>query len=228
MRRRTKIVAASVAAVLALAAGTTAIAATGGGPLGLFGDRDDHRAEEAQALGKKLGVDPARVDRAMQEVHQERRDARRDEMSAALAKKLGVPQADVARALDKAFAAKRAEFDRARESGQRPDRGERGEHRDELARAVAAEVNKPPEEVQKALEAVHQERFEVRLAEGVKEGRITEKQADEIRREMKPGFGPGHGGPGHGGPGGHGGFGGAGPDGPDRPGGDGPPDGGGF
>ena len=172
MRRRNKIVAASVAALLALALGTTAIAATGGGPLGLLGDRDDHRAEEAQALGRKLGVDPAKVDRAMQEVHQERRNARRDEMSAALAKKLGVPQADVARALDKAFAAKRAEFDRGRESGERPDRGERRKHRGALAKAVATEVDKTPAEVEKALRAVHHERFEARLAEGVKEGRI--------------------------------------------------------
>jgi len=223
-------VAASVVAALALATGATAIAAPGGGPLGVFGDRDDHRAEQAQALGKKLGVDPARVDRALREVHQERREGRRGEMAAALAKKLGVPQADTERALEKAFAAKRAGFERGRESGERPERGERGKRRDELAKAVATELDKTPEEVKKALTAIRQERFEARLAEGVKDGRITANRAEEIREQMKsgdgPGFGPPHGGRGHGGPGGFGG-----PDGgPRGPGGGGPggPPGGGF
>jgi len=209
--RRKKVVAASVAAVLALAAGTTALAAPRGGPLGLFGDDGDRRAEQAEALGKKLGVDPARVDRAMQEVHQERHEARQDEMAKALAARLNVSQADAERALERAFAAKRAEFERAPEPGAGPDRGE---HRGGLAKAIAVELDKTPAEVKKALTAIRRERFEVRLAEAVKEGRITQKQADEIRKQMKsgdgPGFGPPHGGPMHGRGGGPGGFGGPG------------------
>lgn len=220
--RRKKTVAASVVTALALAAGTAAIAAPGGGPLGLFKEGDDRRADQAQALGKKLGVDPARVERALDEVHRERHEAREAEMARALAERLKVPQADAERALERAFAAKRD----GREGP--PEPGERRERGGAMAQAIATELDKTPEQVKEALTAIRRERFETRLAEGVKEGRITEDQAKEIREQAEAGggrgFGPRHGGPGHGPPGdGPGGF-----DGPGGRGGpDGPP-GGGF
>jgi hypothetical protein len=223
--RRKKTVAASVAGVLALAAGATAIAAPGGGPLDLFDDGGDRRAEQAQALGKKLGVDPARVDRAVGEIHRERHEAREDEMAEGLAERLDVPQADAERALERAFAAKRERREGPPVPRARPKRGERGSG---LAKAIAAQLDKKPEEVRKALMEIRQERFAARLAEAVKERRITEGQAKEIREQAESGRGPGfgrpHGGPGHGprnvpdgfggprGPGDGGGFGG--PNGP--------------
>ncbi|CAN5628888.1 hypothetical protein BH24ACT24_BH24ACT24_11250 [soil metagenome] len=221
--RRKKTVAASVAAALALAAaGATAIAAPGGGPLGLFDDGGDRRAEQAQALGRKLGVDPARVDRALREIHRERREAREDELATGLAERLDVPRADAERALEGAFSAKRDRREGPPQSGSRPERG------GGLAKAIAAQLDRKPEEVRKALMEIRQERFAARLAEAVKERRITEGQAKEIREQAESGRGPGfgrpHGGPGHGprnvpdgfggprGPGDGGGFGG--PNGP--------------
>ena len=199
--RRKKTVAASVVAVLALAAGTTAIAAPGG-PLGLFDDGDDWRAEQAQALGEKLGVEPARVERALDEVHRDRHEARQDEMAKALAERLNVPQADAERALDRAFAAKRDRREGPPEPGARGERGERGERGGAKAQAIASELDKTPEEVRTALTEIRKERFEARLADAVEEGRITEEQAKEIREQAESrrgrGFGPPHGGPGHG------------------------------
>ncbi|CAA9508243.1 MAG: hypothetical protein AVDCRST_MAG17-1830 [uncultured Solirubrobacterales bacterium] len=228
MRRR-KTVAASAVAVLTLAAGTTAIAAPGG-PLGLFEDRDDRRAEQAQALGEKLGVAPARVERALDEVHRERHEERRDEMAKALAERLNVPQADAERALDRAFAAKRD-----RREGP-PEPGVRGERGGTMAQAIASELDKSPAAVRRALTEIRRERFEARLAEGVEEGRITEEQAKEIREQAESGrgrgFGPPHVGSGHG-PGGGGPSGGGpegfgGPGGIDDPGGPAGPPGVGF
>lgn len=228
MRGRKKIAAAAVAGVLALAAGATAItaiAAPGGGPLGLLGGGEDRRTEEAQALGKKLGVDPARVSRALEEVHRERHAARQAEMAKALAEKLDVPPAEAERALQAAFAAKpQTRRDRADDQGERRDRGERERDGGPLVDALAKELGKSRAEVKKALDEIHQERFEAKLAEAVKEGQISEDQAKEIRERAKEdgggGFGPPHGGPGgFGGPGGPGGHGGpeghGGPDGPD-------------
>ena len=218
--RRKKTVAASVVAVLALAAGTTAIAAPGDGPLGLFKGAGDRRAEQAQALGEKLGVEPARVERALDEVLRERHEERQDEMARALAERLKVPQADAERALERAFAAKRDRRDGP------PERRERGERGGAMAQVIATELDKTPEQVKEALTAIRRERFEARLAEGVREGRITEDQAKEIRERAEAGggrgFGPRHGGPGHGPADGFGGFDGpGGPGGPDGPPGDG-------
>jgi hypothetical protein len=73
--RRKRMALAAVAGALALAVATAAFAAPGKGPLGLFEDRDERRAENARALGEKLGVEPERVDRALRELHQERHGA---------------------------------------------------------------------------------------------------------------------------------------------------------
>lgn len=198
MRRRT--MAGTAAGVLALAAGTTAIAAPGGGPLGLLGDREERHGEEAQALGKKLGVAPRRVERALHEVRRERREARQDAFAAELAKRLDVPAADAERALERGFAATRPELRRGFERGKRSERGEqpnrgaraeRRERRDELAGAIAGELDKSPGEVTRALGAIRAERIEQRLGEAVRAGRLTEGQADEILERAKSGEAPG-------------------------------------
>lgn len=218
---RKRIVAAAVVGALALAAGTTALAAPDGGPLGLFGDRDERRAEHARALGEKLGVDPARVDRALEEVHRERHEAREDEMARALAERLDVSARDAERALEAAMASR---YDARRERlpapGERPERRERDRDGGPFVEALAKELDKSTGEVKEALGAVREAKFEARLGEAVKEGRITEEQAKEIRERAEsgrgrgfgqpgPGFGPPpHGGPMGGpgdGPGGHGG-----------------------
>lgn len=192
-RKRTA--AAAVTGALALAAGTTALAAPDGAPLGLFGDRDERRAEHARALGEKLGVDPARVDRALEEVHRERHEAHENELARALAERLDVSAEDAERALEAAMASK-LEVRRARV----PAPGERLERRDRvrdggpLVEALAKELDKSAGEVKKALDAIREAKFEARLAEAVKEGRITEEQAKEIRERAEsrrgPGFGP--------------------------------------
>lgn len=236
--RRKRTVAAGVGGVLALAAAATAIAAPGGGPLGVFDDRGERQAEQARALGEKLGVAPGRVERALREIHAERREAREDEMARALAERLEVSAADAERALERAFAEKRERrADGPPQPGERRERDERGGR---LATAIAAALDKEPAEVRQALTEIRRERLDARLAEAVREDRLTQEQADEIRQRVESGRGPGFGrhggGRGHG-PGAHGlgGGGGHGPrglglrgesgtGGPDGPGG--PPDGG--
>ena len=209
MRRRT--MAAIAGAALALAAVTTALATPGDGPLALLGggDRDERRAEHARALGEKLGVDASRVERALGEIHSERREARQDALARAVAERLAVPAGDAERAVERAFAVTRPE-----RGLPRPEHGERGEKGGPLTRAIANELDKRPQEVREALRAFRRERLEQRLAEAVREGRLTERQADELRERIesrrgrglgphgRPGFGPPHGdhGPGFGPP----------------------------
>jgi len=201
--------AAIAGAALALAAVTTALATPGDGPLALLGggggDRDERRAEHARALGEKLGVDPGRVERALGEINSERREARQDALARAVAERLDVPAGDAERAVERAFAVTRPE-----RGLPRPERGERGEKGGPLARAIANELDKRPQEVREALQAFRRERLEQRLPEAVREGRLTERQADELRERIKsrrgrglgrrggPGFGPPHGGHGPG------------------------------
>lgn len=209
MRRRT--MAAIAGAALALVAVTTALATPGDGPLALLGgggDRDERRAEHARALGEKLGVDPGRVERALGEIHSDRREVRQDALARALAERLDVPVGDAERAVERAFAVTRPE--RGLPRPERGERGERGEKGGPLARAIANELDKRPQEVREALRAFRRERLEQRLAEAVREGRVTERQADELRERIEsrrgrglgprggPGFGPPHGGHGPG------------------------------
>jgi hypothetical protein len=197
--RPNKIAIAAVAGVLA--AGGTAVAAGAGGFVG--GNPEQRDAELAKDLASKLnGVSASEVQRALGQVRDERRARHRHEEAAAIAAELtGVSAGDVEKALAK------LEADRPRGRGFRP-------RRDGFAADLAKELGKSRAEVRKALRAAHRKRFEAGLAEAVKEGRITQAQADKIKKRFGSGrMGFRHGGPGPHGPGGPG-FGGPPPGGP--------------
>jgi hypothetical protein len=198
---------AIAAASATLLAGGTAIAATGGHPLErVFGDRD---AELADELAQRLdGVSADEVEKALEDIRSDKHDERRKAKAAALAKHLdGVSTAEAERALEKVEAQLFAE---------RPREGRgfrRGFHRVDLVAELAKELGKSEREVRRAFRAAHKERFDAMLDEAVKEGRLTEKQADAIRKRFEdgrprfrrphlelhrrggpgPGFGPGFG-----------------------------------
>lgn len=206
------------AGVLALGVGATAVAAPGGnGPLGgVFGpDREEQQAEQARDLAKELHLPANRVRRAIERVGDKRRAEHRAEMAKALAKELGVSQADAAKALGKGRAALEKQF----QSQRRQRRFRPRAANDAFVKAIADELDKSTEEVRKALKAARREKLDAKLDEAVKEGRLTQKQADQIKKRAEQG-GPmrfrfrhgGPGAPGFGPPGG--------PPGPD---GDGPP-----
>jgi hypothetical protein len=188
---------AVAAAAGALAVGGTAIAAPGDGPLGgLFrGDEKDRQAEFARDLASKLdGVSAAQVQKALGEVRRERQTEARTDLAKALAAKLDVSTDDVEKALQKGE-------DQARRSFQRGERP-----RATFVETLAKELDKSESDVRKAFRAIQRDHINRELDEAVKEGRLTEKQADRIRRRAEqgpPGFGRRfHGGPRgfHGGP----------------------------
>jgi hypothetical protein len=168
---------AVAAAAGALAVGGTAIAAQGHGPLGVFGgDGKDRQAEFARDLASKLdGVSAAQVQRALDEVRKERQSEHRTELAKALASKLDVPSDDVEKALVKAEDQARRSFQR----GQPP--------RDPLVQTLAKELDKSEADVRKAFQAVQRDHIDRELDQAVKEGRLTEKQADTIRKRAEQG-----------------------------------------
>lgn len=210
------------AGVLALGVGATAVAAPNGdGPLGgVFGpDRQERKAEQAKDLAKELNLPEARVRKAIERVGEKRRAEHQAERAKELAKRLGVSESDAAKALAKGREALRKEFqaNRGQNNGMPPFRGAH----QAFLKAVAGELHKSTAEVKKALEDIRKDKLDAALAEAVKDGRLTQKQADEIKkraaqgpmrmhfrgRRGAPGFGPpgGPGGPPPGGPppGGH-------------------------
>ena len=166
-------------AVAAVAVGGTAVAAPGGGPFGglLGAEPEERRAELARDLASKLdGVSPREVERALDEVQRERGAERRREMARALAAKLdGVSVEQVERALEKSHEQMRRGFERGRFPQQGP------------IETLARELGKSEQEVRRAFEAIHRERLDKELDEAVREGRITEEQADRIRERAERG-----------------------------------------
>jgi hypothetical protein len=205
MRRR-PIAIAATAGVLAI--GGTAMAAAKGGPLGTFfrADRDEHQAEFSNDLASKLGhgVTGGDVNKALDQLRSEHQTEQRSDFAKALAAKLDVSQDAVEKALAKAQ-------DQMRQSFQRRERP-----KDDLVATLAKELDKSQSDVRKALREVAQDRMNARLDQLVKDGRLTEKQANQIREQLKKGpprfergfrrhgrgpGGPGPAGPGPGGPG---------------------------
>ena len=202
---RHKKAATGAAAVLALGVGATAVAApSGDGPLGgVFGPSpQERRAEQARDLAKELKLPADRVRRAIDRVGEKRRQEHQAEKAKQLAKRLGVSEEDAERALGKGREALRKQFESQRNRRQfRPGVG-----RDSFVKAIAEELDKSTDEVKKALEDIRKDRLNAELAEAVKEGKLTQKQADQIKKRAEKG--PmrmrfhGRGGPGFGGPGG--------------------------
>ena len=208
---RHKKAAAGAAAVLALGVGATAVAAPGGnGPLGgVFGpDRGERKAEQARDLAKELKLPEDRVRRAIDRVGEKHRAEHRAEMAKALAKQLDVSEADAAKALDSGRQALEKQFQSQRDRRQFRPRAAN----EAFVKAIADELNKSTDEVRKALKAARRAKLNGKLDEAVKEGRLTQKQADEIKKRAEqggpmrfrfhrggppggPGFGPPEGGP---------------------------------
>ena len=176
---------AIAAASATLLAGGPAIAATGNHPLErVFGDRD---AELADELAQRLdGVTAGEVEKALGDIRGDKQAERRKQQAAALAKHLdGVSAEEAEKALEKVEV--RLFADRPREP--RGDRRgfHRRFHRVDLVAELAKELGESESEVRKAFRAAHEERFEAMLDEAVKEGRLTEKQADAIRKRFEDG-----------------------------------------
>jgi len=167
------------------------------------GGRDRQDARLAKDLASKLnGVSPAQVQKALGQVRDERMAKRRNEEASAIAAELdGVSTSDVEKALTKL----EAKHERSDNPGDRRS-FRRGLRRDGFAAGLAAELHKSTADVQKALQAARKKQFDARLDQAVKNGRITQKQADQIKKNFQNGP-PGVRGPGHGGPGFRGKFG---------------------
>lgn len=148
------------------------------------GGRDQQDARLAKDLASKLnGVSPAQVQKALGEVRDERMAKRRNEEASAIAAELdGVSTSDVEKALTKL----EAKHERSDRPGDR-----RSFRRDGFAAGLAAELHKSTADVQKALQAARKKQFDARLDQAVKNGRITQKQADQIKKNFQngpPGF----------------------------------------
>jgi hypothetical protein len=105
----------------------------------------------------------------------------RERLARALASRLdGVTVAQVERALEKVH----EQLVESRAAGERPDPGA-------FVEALAKALGKSEGEVREARQAIRRAFLEARLDAAVRAGRITERQADEIRKRIEQGGHPG-------------------------------------
>jgi hypothetical protein len=162
--------------VAALAAAGTAIAASDA-PTANLRTRDAQFARELAAnLGH--GVTAAEVQRALQKVREQHVATRRAELARALAPRLNLSVNTVEQGLEKAQGQIRQAF----ESGKRPDPGL-------FVRTLAQELDKSESQVREALQAARRELLNKRLDAAVRAGRLSQQQADAIRRRVEQGAG---------------------------------------
>ncbi len=196
---------AIAAAVLAIGAAGTAVAAPGGSILG--GSQDERQAEFAGDLAQQLdGVNANQVEQGLEKVRAQHEAKTQTERAKSLADQLDGVSVDQATAALKKVD---TQLKSGQQKGDRPDP-------EAVDKLLADELGVSSDELKKA----HQAEATARVDQAVEDGKLTEKQADQIREDIESGkMAPGGRG-GHGGPGGPGGLGG--PDGPGASGGPGP------
>ena len=173
-------------AALALMVGVgSAIAATGGGGLKQEAARITDRASMEAAVAKNLGTTAAKLKAAV--------------------KAAATTRIDAALAADEITASEAATLKEALADGSFPAM------RLATAAGVAKQLDTTEAKVNAAFSAAAKAHATARVDQALKDGKITESQATDMKAKIAaatfPGFGaggPGHGGPGHGGPGGHG------------------------
>lgn len=169
--RNTRLVVMLGVVVAALAA-SSALAVTGN-PLAKK-DANDRQQRQAAALGKKLGIPPSKVSKALSEIHADRREARQTRRASELAKRLGVSPTAARNAL-----AKGRDAAQAAGKGNKPGKAFRA--------AVAKELSKRPAEVGKALKGMRKAKLTERLSTAERNGTITKKRADKLRKRIASG-----------------------------------------
>ena len=171
----------AIAAVVALAAGGTAIAAPDTPPAS-----QEPESQFARELAANLGhgLTTAEVQRALEKIREQHMAARRAELARALAPRLDLTVTTVEQALEKA----QGQIHQAFEGGRRPDPGA-------FVRTLAQELNKTESQVREALQAARRELLNKRLDAAVKAGRLTQQQADAIRQRVQQRRAPGPGAP---------------------------------
>ena len=173
-------------AALALMVGVgSAIAATGGGGLKQEAARITDRATMEASVAKNLGTTAAKLKAAV--------------------KAAATARIDTALAADEITASEAATLKEALGDGSFPAL------RLATAAGVAKQLDTTEAKVNAAFSSAAKAQATARVDQALKDGKITESQATDMKAKIAaatfPGFGaggPGHGGPGHGGPGGHG------------------------
>jgi hypothetical protein len=196
---------AAVVTVAALATTGTALAASGGGPVkDIFGG-DEPQQQFAQDLAGQLGVSESKVQNALENVEEQQRSEQTLAFAQSLAAQLdGTSVDDIVKVLDD----QQQKLEQQMKSGNPPSQAERpGGGEDPLVSALADGLGKSKSEIQDALDAAQKAEFEShkkemlqQLDQAVSDGKLTQDQADNIRKQIENG--PPSGGPGPGGPGG--------------------------